>query len=229
MGNQAARDSGEQQTPPSGRDPLRPLSPTLFGVILLCFLLPFLTVNCYEQPVTITGIQAATGIDLPGSDPRSEAELLEGETVPNGFALLALASALAGLGFGFVRDKKGILASGAAGALGVIALEAFGMFALARTQYGTGLTPRFGYPLTVLLFLLALGLNDLFIARGSHLASGLVDKQRSAGQSRRVALWFGIPLALVSLLLLIPTWFALGMVLAFFLAMGGLFYLAARS
>jgi hypothetical protein len=98
------------------RDPLRKLSPALFATIVLCFFLPFVTVTC-GGAVTVTGVQAAMGLDRPAG--------LEGESAPHLLALIALVATFAGLGFGLVRRRGGALGGAMTGAVGVITLSWF--------------------------------------------------------------------------------------------------------
>lgn len=119
----------------------RHLTRTLLVAAIACFALPFLTVTCYgPEGVTVSGIQAATTIDLDPSDPTSEAQLTR-EEPPNAFALVALAAAAIGLALTFGRklSREAVVWFAAGGA---IALEGFFLYALYRSTMEVA--PRFG-------------------------------------------------------------------------------------
>ena len=109
----------------------------LFGA-LVCFALPFLTVTCYGE-TTVSGVQAATSIDISPNDP-GERELVAEESA-NGFAFLALVATAAALAFALrVADRQPAVW---AAVVGVIALQAFYLYAFHRT---TGEAfPRIGF------------------------------------------------------------------------------------
>lgn len=90
------------------------LSPSMFGIILLCFLLPFVTVSCgksKEAAVTLTGMQLATGWS---ADKHQES--------PNPLAVGALVLAVSGVGLGFWQNKNRFMSSSIVGGLGVVSL-----------------------------------------------------------------------------------------------------------
>lgn len=140
----------------ASRSPHRRVSPTLFGIILLCFLLPFVTVECGE-PVTFTGVHAATGIDRPNA--------YNEHATPDGFALIALSSAGVGLLLGLLGGRKGALGGALAGFVGIVGLVGF-IVAVTGQAYGH-VVPRIGYLLSLYLFLGAVVLNDYLLSRSS--------------------------------------------------------------
>jgi hypothetical protein len=72
----------------------------LFLAAALCFLLPFGTVSCEEEPVHVTGIELATK-SVPGTGRLEDGEPNFAQEVENrGFVPAALALASALLGFG---------------------------------------------------------------------------------------------------------------------------------
>ena len=82
------------------RPPARPQRPVLFLAAALCFLLPFGTVSCEEEPVHATGIELATK-SVPGTGRLDDGEPNFAQEVENrGFVPAALALAAALLGFG---------------------------------------------------------------------------------------------------------------------------------
>ncbi len=114
------------------------LSRILTTAALACFALPFLTVSCYGD-ATVSGVQAATKIDLYPNDGAGEAELLR-EEPPNGFAFVALVAAVVGVAasFGAARSRRaGVWAA----AVGVVALHGLFLYAFYRS-WGDGMAPH---------------------------------------------------------------------------------------
>lgn len=109
------------------------LSPSLFGIILLCFFLPFVTVSCgksKEMSVTLTGMQMVTGWS-------AEEKHKEG---PNPLAIGGLFLAVSGVGLGFWQNKNRFTASTIVGGLGVVSLLALKtLFDSAIAKEGEGL------------------------------------------------------------------------------------------
>lgn len=116
---------------------------------LACFALPFLTVTCYGE-TTVSGVQAATEIDLFPDDSSEEAELFREESA-NGFALLALVAAVVGVlaAFGSAGSRRVVWAS----AVGAIALQ--GLFAYAFYRSWGGAWPRIGFTGALMLLVAA--------------------------------------------------------------------------
>jgi hypothetical protein len=116
---------------------------------LACFALPFLTVTCYGE-TTVSGVQAATEIDLYPDDSSGEGELLREESA-NGFALVALVAAVVGVvaAFGSAGSRRVVWAS----AVGAIALQ--GLFAYAFYRSWGGAWPRIGFTGALMLLVAA--------------------------------------------------------------------------
>jgi hypothetical protein len=115
--------------------------PRFFTMAALAFFaLPFLTVTCYSD-ATVSGVQAATGIDLYPHDTSGERELTR-EEPPNGFALVALVATAAGLAlsFGPARSRRHVVW---AAAVAVMALE--GLFVYAFYRSWGAAWPRIGF------------------------------------------------------------------------------------
>jgi hypothetical protein len=122
----------------------RRLPRVLTMAALVCFALPFLTVTCYGD-ATVSGVQAATGIDLDPNDDRGEAELVREED-PNAFVLVALAAAIAGLALAFGSSRSRGLPRKLmvwTSAVGAFALAGFFGYAFYRS-WG-GVWPRVGF------------------------------------------------------------------------------------
>ena len=116
---------------------------------LACFALPFLTVTCYGE-TTVSGVQAATEIDLYPDDTAGEGELFREESA-NGFALVALVAAVVGVvaAFGSAGSRRVVWAS----AVGAIALQ--GLFAYAFYRSWGGAWPRIGFTGALMLLVAA--------------------------------------------------------------------------
>lgn len=126
------------------------LSRILTTAALACFALPFLTVSCYGD-TTVSGVQAATKIDLYPNDGAGEAELLR-EEPPNGFAFVALVAAVVAVAasFGAARSRRaGVWAA----AVGVVALQGLFLYAFFRS-WGEA-WPRIGFAGALLLLVAA--------------------------------------------------------------------------
>lgn len=102
---------------------------------LASFTLPFLTVTCYGDDVTISGVQAATTVDLTPQavpDPGDEQFADEGEP-PNIFAIVALVAAGAAAALSWSR-KPNRRPIAVVSATGVAALPGLWFYALTRSS-----------------------------------------------------------------------------------------------
>jgi len=145
------------------------LSPALYGIIIICFFLPWVSVSCQGQPIiTLSGFQLAKGTTFgqPGTGPQKIAPQKETKKVnPEIFALLSVIVAAGGLASCFLKGKAGTILPAAGGILGVIFLVLM-RFKLSRelSKVGEGagilqLEYGIGYYLTFLLFLASFVLN----------------------------------------------------------------------
>jgi len=135
------------------------ISSGLYGVILLTFLLPFLTVSCEGQNMgTITGMDMVTGTSVQGQ-----------AMDPNPLVIVILMLTLVGIGLGFWVNAKRPLLSSITGAAGLIltfvtkvvidnelAKEGRGLF---QAQY------KAGFYLMLILFLIAAVYNGYLVSR----------------------------------------------------------------
>jgi hypothetical protein len=103
----------------------------LLGVALAAFALPFLTVTCTSEPTTVSGIQAATTIDVYPNDSLGEREVDRDEP-SNAFAFAGLVGAIAALAMAF-RKADGRAAVVWFSAAGGILLWGFFLYAFFRT------------------------------------------------------------------------------------------------
>jgi hypothetical protein len=152
----------------------RKINKGIFGVILICFFMPFLTLSCQSQDLmTLSGVQLGTGATMaqPSLYSSAQARQIPGEPL----ATLAIVSAGAGLATAFVlKHRKELIGSTAAGAVGAIVMLALKSKIDGNIlQQGQGMIRvkyEFGFWLTFLLFVAATGLN------GWELKSGQTSK-----------------------------------------------------
>lgn len=129
----------------------RPLTRGLLTLALATFALPFVTVTCYSEPVEVSGVQAATKLDLTPSHSSSEHEVNEYEP-PNVFALLALLGAVGALALAFGRKPSSRQTTVWFAAAAVVALHAFFLYAYLRA-WGQSI-PAIGLAGAIVLLLL---------------------------------------------------------------------------
>jgi hypothetical protein len=101
----------------------RPLIPLLFAVTILFFFFNFFTISCGGEKIgSITGINLVTGSEFKSPDILTGKEK-KGQEVPvNGWAVVALAAAVVGLGTYLIKNKREALLGAGAGAVGFGAL-----------------------------------------------------------------------------------------------------------
>ncbi|QER41756.1 hypothetical protein F1847_02940 [Thermodesulfobacterium sp. TA1] len=145
------------------------ISPALFGIVILCFFLPWFSVSCQGQKIiTVTGIQLVTGttIEEPkmplelGVNQKNEKRKIEGEPI----AILILLAAIAGLGLNFLlKGKRRAVGSVAVGGAGISLLLILKLKLDKNIMKETGgmlqLNSEIGFFLTALLFIFAIGVN----------------------------------------------------------------------
>jgi hypothetical protein len=141
----ASMDADEAEVAGTAVPARRPLQRFLLFGALICFALPFLTVTCYGQ-TTVSGVQAATSIDIYPNDHPGERELVAEESA-NGFAFVALVATAAALAFAVrVTDRQPAVW---AAVIGAVALQGFYLYALQRTTGDA--FPRIGFVGALLL------------------------------------------------------------------------------
>lgn len=97
------------------------LSPALFGIALICFLLPFVNLTCQGSKVaTLTGLQLVAGgkMEVPTMGGGKQYQKFKGEPM----ALIAFLCGLAGVGLSFLKGKQNNGLTAVAGVMGVIFL-----------------------------------------------------------------------------------------------------------
>jgi len=173
---------------------LKRISPAIFGILLICFFLPWVSVSCQGQKViTLTGIQLVTGISIEESEvfrdlkrfnhpyirtpSPSSAEKINGEPL----AILTFLATIGGLILSLLKSKIGLLGSAIAGGIGIILLYALSSKLINETlKHGLGILQldyRFGFILTQVLFLLAVAVNIYSIIHFKGEASNSAQKR----------------------------------------------------
>lgn len=94
-----------------------------FGLILLCFVLPFALYKCKGTTIAReSGYELALGISV---SEEASGRLAEFDGQPNLFVMLALFCATAGFGLAFIRSAAGSVSQLVFGCLGAVALLFF--------------------------------------------------------------------------------------------------------
>jgi hypothetical protein len=161
---------GEGQVPagaaPSyGRAMKRPrLSPALFGLICICFALPFATASCDNAKTSFTGVQLVThtvpagGHVDEGSDCNADISSCV-EHRGSFWATLALAMALCGLVFGLRGRERGPGWFATGGLVAMLGIAGEAVASMATVDF------RVGYWLILLLFFSAMCLHGVYALR----------------------------------------------------------------
>jgi hypothetical protein len=104
--------------------PIKRVSPAIFGLILICFFLPFLTVSCQSQKfvsLTLTGVQLATGTTI--EQPRFlEGQKSEEKIPAEPLAFFLIVTTCVGLGTSFIKSNKSAIIPAGTGAAGTVLL-----------------------------------------------------------------------------------------------------------
>ena len=142
---------------------LKKFSPGFYGVIILCFFMPFVNLTCSGQKIkSLSGFQLITGTEVKANEMFGELSennepREKNEVDPQPLALFALISAVAGLGLSFIRKKIITLITAAISVLGFILLILLKVIldgdAKLSAQNVLTLDYQFGYWLAVLLFI----------------------------------------------------------------------------
>lgn len=144
------------------------LSLSTYGLILVCFFLPFVTVSCQgHEVVTLSGVQLVTGstVESPDFFGKGKSERIPAEPV----AVFTLLCAIAGLAASSMKGRTGIGAAATTAIVGLILLLLLkARFDSSLLEKGGGmfvLNYRAGFWLMLLLFICAAGIN-LYALRG---------------------------------------------------------------
>jgi len=151
------------------KEEIKKFSPAIYGLVLICFFLPFTHISCAgEKVATLTGVQLVTGTTIEGP-PSAFGEKEKSEKVePEPLAILTLITAIIGFGVSFLKDRKSTLLTALIGGFGLISLLLLKSKidnevlrkgeGILRVEYG------FGFWLVLLLFLCAIGLNGFLFS-----------------------------------------------------------------
>ncbi len=100
---------------------MKQFSPAIFGLILICFFLPFMNLSCENRElISLTGVQVATGTTI--QTPSFLGQQLPQKIPAEPLASLALVSACVGLGTSFLRSNKNTIIPAAVGGIGAVLL-----------------------------------------------------------------------------------------------------------
>lgn len=144
-------------------------SPAIFGIVIICFFLPFINISCSGQKIaTLSGIQLVSGTTMEGR-----------KINPEPWAVVAFISSIAGLGLSFMKSRKSSILAAVSGAIGVISLL------LLKAKIDNDMLKKgkgviqveydLGFWLTFLLFLSAIGLNWFLFTKDKPEASSSHD------------------------------------------------------
>ncbi|HMC31579.1 MAG TPA: zinc ribbon domain-containing protein [Candidatus Angelobacter sp.] len=137
------------------------VSPVLFLVTVLCFLLPFVTVSCNGQKVaTFTGVQLAAGTTV--EQPQMFGRPMEKRVDAQPLATVAFICAIAGIGLSFLGVRAAIAPaiSGIVGALLLVWLQSKLSSDISKqAQSMFRLEYESGFVLTLILFVAAAAWN----------------------------------------------------------------------
>ncbi len=139
--------------------PVRHIRASVFGLAAICFLLPFVVVSCPDKGrASVTGVEIAFGATIKGE--RFSTVTPDQHITPQPLAILALACAVGGIVFSYLKKNPAFVLCTAASA-GGIALLVFlrnRITVQAHVLAGDSLVLRYeiGYSLAMAAFILAL-------------------------------------------------------------------------
>lgn len=149
-------------------EPPKKISPFLFGLILLCFFLPFVNLSCSGQTImSLTGFQPITGAEIKEPDMFGQNMMGQNDNMnqkneevsSQPMALLAFVAALAALLISLLKKKTTTLINVILSVLGFIFLILLKFNIDGDAQLNTAgqgvitLDYQFGYWFSVLLFI----------------------------------------------------------------------------
>jgi hypothetical protein len=161
-------------------NPVKKISPAIFGIILICLFLPFVTVSCQSQKlVTLTGVQLATGTKV--EYPRLFEKQKRQEEIPaDPGASFILVSACIGLGTSLLRSKKTAIVPAIAGAVGS------GLLLMTKTKIDNEVLKQgkallqvnyeIGFWMSFFLFILATVFNAYIFFQGKNHQQSFTNK-----------------------------------------------------
>ena len=98
------------------------ISPAVFGIIIICFFLPFMDVSCIGQKVmSFSGIQMVTGTTI--QQPSMFGEKTKSQKVdPEPLAIATFACVIAGLLLSFIKNRKSAILPASCAGIGIATL-----------------------------------------------------------------------------------------------------------
>ena len=144
-------------------------SPVVYGIIIFCFLLPFVKVSCQNQKIAeVSGIQLITGfkIEQPSMFEEKFEEKKEERVNPQPLIIIPFICALIGFCFSFVRKRKISIIPGIGNIIGMISLFIFKSKMDTEALKGGGLIQvnyGIGYWLVLLFFIFMIIIEGIFI------------------------------------------------------------------
>jgi hypothetical protein len=155
-------------------DAVKKFSPAIFGIIIFCFLLPFVNITCSGQTVmSLTGFQLITGAEVDQSGMFNQQNMFNQQGMQNEttesqsvdsqpLALFALLAAILGFALSFIKKKPIALLCMIVSVLGCIFLILLKVNLDSDASSGgqgigegiVQLEYQFGYWFSVLLFIL---------------------------------------------------------------------------
>jgi hypothetical protein len=139
--------------------PVKHIRASVFGLVILCFLLPFVVVSCPQHgSAKVSGMEIAFGRTIRGESLSSVTN--DQRILPQVLAILALACAVAGIVFSYLKKNTAFALCTAASIGGIVLLVLLRnrINAQGYILRGEGLVLRYevGYSLAVAAFILAL-------------------------------------------------------------------------
>jgi lipopolysaccharide export LptBFGC system permease protein LptF len=105
------------------QESLKKFSPAVFGIILICFMLPWVNLSCQGQnAATFSGLQLVTGTAVQQQNQKVKSEPL---------AVAVLVLTILGLALSFLKDKKSSIIPG------IIGVAAFILLLLLKSKIDT--------------------------------------------------------------------------------------------
>lgn len=153
-----------------------------FAVILLLFLMPFISVSCNQQPlITLSGLDLASGKSVEIKEPFT-GKIKKVENHPEPLAIIAFAAAAIGLALTLTKGRISNLFSVVCGATGFLALLLLKVKVdadvLKQGQGAFSADYRFGFWVALLLFAAILATNGYLLFKSAIELGETEDKQR---------------------------------------------------
>ncbi|MGD1046670.1 MAG: hypothetical protein ABR936_15285 [Bacteroidota bacterium] len=134
------------------QESLKNFSPAVFGIVLICFMLPWVNLSCQGQnAATFSGIEIVTGITVQQQNQKIKSEPL---------AVAVLVLTILGLALSFLKDKRSSIIPG------IIGVAAFILLLLLKSKIDTDASNQsiqvqyaIGFWMVLILLIGAIALN----------------------------------------------------------------------